>query len=76
MDQGIKIVDNNDPNNPDVAYNNGHLMHQMTTFVEPVNFYWEVNGKKFCGNEHGDSNFITPFLKHSFHLEISLKLIL
>ncbi len=63
----LRIVDNNDPNNPDVAYNNGHLMHQMTTFVGPVNFYWEVNGKKFCKEMNtGDSNFITPFWKHSF----------
>ena len=58
----LRIVDNNDPNNPDVAYNNGHLMHQMTTFVGPVNFYWEVNGKKFWREMNtGDSNFITPF---------------
>ncbi len=63
----LRIVDDNDPNNPDVAYNNGHLMHQMTTFVGPVNFYWEVNGKKYCREmDTGDSNFITPFWKHSF----------
>ena len=63
----LRVVDDNDPNNPDVAYNNGHLMHQMTTFVGPVNFYWEVNGKKYCREMNtGDSNFITPFWKHSF----------
>ena len=35
----LRVVSDNDPYNPDVAYNNGHLMHQMTTFVGPVNFY-------------------------------------
>ena len=63
----LRVVSDNDPYNPDVAYNNGHLMHQMTTFVGPVNFYWEVNGKKYCQEMNtGDSNFITPFWKHSF----------
>lgn len=63
----LRIVSNDDPENPDVAYNNGHLMHQMTTFVGPVNFYWEVNGQKYCREMNtGDSNFITPFWKHSF----------
>ena len=63
----LRVVSNEDPENPDVAYNNGHLMHQMTTFVGPVNFYWEVNGKKYCKEMNtGDSNFITPFWKHSF----------
>ncbi len=42
----LRIVNNNDPYNPDVIYNNGHFMHQTTFFVGPVNFYWEVNGKK------------------------------
>ena len=70
----LRIVDNNDPNNPDVAYNNGHLMHQMTTFVGPVNFYWEVNGKKFCKEMNtGDSNFITPFGNIALLLEIRQK---
>mgnify|MGYP000967852551 CR=1 FL=1 len=56
----LRNVDNNDPNNPDVAYNNGHFMHQTTFFVGPVNFYWEVNGEKFCRKMNtGDSNYIT-----------------
>ena len=45
-------MSDNDPYNPDVAYNNGHLMHQMTTFVGPVKFYWEVNGKNTPRNEY------------------------
>ena len=63
----LRVVKDTDPENPDVAYNNGHLMHQMTAFIGPVNFYWEVNGKKYVRQmETGDSNFITPFWKHSF----------
>ena len=63
----LRIVDNNDPNNPDVIFNNGHFMHQITFFVGPVNFYWEVNGKKYCKEMNtGDSNYITPFWPHSF----------
>jgi uncharacterized RmlC-like cupin family protein len=63
----IRCVDNNDPYNPDVIYNNGHLLHQVTFFVGPVNFYWESNGKKYCSEMNtGDSNYITPFVPHSF----------
>ena len=40
----LRIVDDNDPYNPDVIYNNGHLMHQVTFFVGPVNFYYEIEG--------------------------------
>ena len=63
----LRIVTDDDPYNPDVAYNNGHLMHQMTAFIGPVNFYWEVDGQKFMKKmTTGDSNFITPFWAHSF----------
>jgi methylphosphonate synthase len=63
----IRYVDNNDPYNPDVIFNNGHLLHQVTFFVGPVNFYWESNGKKYCSEMNtGDSNYITPFVPHSF----------
>ena len=63
----LRVVEDSNPNNPDVAYNNGHLMHQMTAFIGPVNFYWELNGIKYCKEmKTGDSNFITPFWKHSF----------
>lgn len=56
-----------DPYNPDVIYNNGHLMHQTTFFIGPVNFYWEVNGQRHCQEMNtGDSNYITPYWKHSF----------
>lgn len=63
----LRNVDNNDPCNPDVAYNNGHFMHQTTFFIGTVNFYWEVNGEKFCREMNtGDSNYITPYWPHSF----------
>jgi hypothetical protein len=63
----LRIVENADPNNDDVAYNNGHFLHQMTAFIGPVNFYWEVDGTKYCKEmDSGSSNYITPFIKHSF----------
>jgi len=63
----LRVVDNSDPHNPDVIYNNGHFMHQVTFFVGPVNFYYEVDGVKYCEEMNtGDSNYITPFYPHSF----------
>ncbi len=63
----LRIVDDNDPYNPDVVYNNGHFMHQMTFFIGPVNFYYEIGKKKYCVPMNtGDSNYITPFFRHSF----------
>jgi quercetin dioxygenase-like cupin family protein len=63
----LRVVTGKDPDNPDVAYNNGHLLHQVTFFIGPVNFYWQTNGKRHCAELNtGDSNFITPFVPHSF----------
>lgn len=63
----LRIVLDSDPTNPDVAYNNGHFMHQITFFVGPVNFYYEIDGQKYCEEMNtGDSNYITPYIKHSF----------
>jgi hypothetical protein len=65
--QPIRVVEDDLPNNPDVAYNKGHFLHQCTFFVGEVNFYWEINGKKNCAEMNtGDSNYITPFVPHSF----------
>ncbi len=65
--QPLRIVTDSDPENPDVAYNKGHLLHQFTFFIGEVNFYWEVDGKKYCAEMNtGDSNYITPFVPHSF----------
>ena len=63
----LRVVGDADPDNPDVAYNKGHFLHQTTFFIGPVNFYWEVHGKRYCAElETGDSNYITPFWPHSF----------
>jgi hypothetical protein len=63
----LRTVDDADPYNPDVAFNNGHFLHQQTFFIGPVNFYWEVGGKRYCAEmATGDSNYITPFVPHSF----------
>lgn len=64
----LRYVDDNDPYNQDMVLNNGHNMHQYGLFVGPVNFYFEdLNGVSHCSEMNtGDSNYITPFLKHSF----------
>ncbi|MEM6989077.1 MAG: hypothetical protein AAF721_01225 [Myxococcota bacterium] len=63
----LRVVTDSKPDNPDVAFNNGHLLHQTTFFIGPVNFYWEVGGKRYCREmDTGDSNYITPFVPHSF----------
>jgi len=63
----LRFVADNNPYNFDVIYNNGHFMHQVTFFVGPVNFYYEVDGVKYCEEMNsGDSNYITPFYPHSF----------
>ena len=65
--QPIRVVEDNTPDNPDVAYNKGHFLHQCTFFIGEVNFYWEINGTKHCVEMNtGDSNYITPFVPHSF----------
>lgn len=62
------IVDNNDPENPNVQWNNGHFMHQFTYFIGPVNFYYkDEHGKKQVAvMDTGDSMYITPFVPHTF----------
>ncbi len=63
----LRTVDDNNPENPDVVYNNGHFMHQATFFVGPVNFYYQIGDKKYCTEMNtGDSNYITPYYPHSF----------
>lgn len=63
----LRFVKDANPENPDVIYNNGHFLHQNTFFIGPVNFYYEVDGIKYCREMNtGDSNYITPFRPHSF----------
>lgn len=61
-------VDNNDPSNTEVQWNNGHFMHQFTYFIGEVNFYYRTaNGeKKVAVMNTGDSMYITPFVPHTF----------
>ena len=62
------FVDNNNPENVDVQWNNGHFMHQFTYFIGEVNFYYKNdNGSKEVEIMNtGDSMYITPFVPHSF----------
>lgn len=63
----LRVVDDADPEHPDVAYNNGHLLHQATFFVGPVDFHWQSGGRRHVARlDTGDSNYITPFMPHSF----------
>ena len=60
-------VDDNDPYNSDVQWNNGHFMHQFTYFIGDVNFYYIEKGeKKVAVMNTGDSMYITPFTPHTF----------
>jgi len=64
----LVVIDDNNPENPDVAFNNGHFLHQFTYFVGPVNFYYiDENGKKKLEEMNtGDSMYISPYTPHSF----------
>ena len=61
-------VDDNDPRNKSVQWNNGHFLHQFTYFIGEVNFYYiDSDGeKKVAVMNTGDSMYITPFVSHSF----------
>ena len=61
-------VEDNEPNNSLVQWNNGHFMHQFTYFIGDVNFYYiDKNGEKNVAKmKTGDSCYITPFTPHSF----------
>lgn len=62
------IVENSDPNNNQVKFNNGHFLHQFTYFIGPVNFYYmdEKNNKCVQEMNTGDSMYISPYVPHSF----------
>ena len=48
-------------------FNEGHFLHQLNLFVGPVNYYYELNGEKFCVEMNtGDTSYISPFVRHSF----------
>ena len=62
------VVDDDDPDNESVQWNNGHFLHQFTYFVGPVNFYYRGAGgaKQVAVMSTGDSMYISPFVPHSF----------
>lgn len=65
--QQLTVVNDDDPNNESVKYNNGHFLHQFTYFVGPVNFYYiENNVKKVAKMNTGDSVYISPYIPHTF----------
>lgn len=61
-------VDDNEPTNPNVQWNNGHFMHQFTYFIGDVNFYYQDHKgeKNVAVMNTGDSMYITPFTPHTF----------
>lgn len=63
----LKYVDNNNPNNQNLKWNRGHLLHQFTYFVGEVNFYYKDNNKKkVIKMNTGDSVYISPYVPHTF----------
>ena len=61
-------VNDNDPENSKLQWNNGHFMHQFTYFIGNVNFYYRDESGKKCTAvmNTGDSMYITPFVPHTF----------
>lgn len=66
--QELAVVENSDPHNNLVKWNNGHFLHQFTYFIGPVNFYYydEKNQKKIAEMNTGDSMYISPYTPHTF----------
>jgi methylphosphonate synthase len=63
----LQTVNDSDPDNPAVKWNNGHLLHQFTYFIGPVNYYYHWNGLRHCLEmDTGDSIWGLPFTPHSF----------
>ena len=62
------FVDDNDPENELVQWNNGHFLHQFTYFIGPVNFYYRdsLGQKRVAQMNTGDSMYIAPFVPHTF----------
>ena len=65
--QQLSVVNDDNPDNPNVIFNNGHFFHQFTYFIGPVNFYYIENGiKKVEKMNTGDSMYIGPYIPHTF----------
>ncbi len=63
----LRVVQDSDPENLDVAFNQGHFLHQYSMYVGPVNHYWEIDGCRYGAEMNtGDSSYTTPFRPHTF----------
>jgi transcriptional regulator with XRE-family HTH domain len=63
----LRVVADDDPHNPGVQWNDGHLLYQFTYFVGPVNYYHSWQGVSHCvPMDTGDSVWGVPFAPHSF----------
>ncbi|WP_405616625.1 helix-turn-helix domain-containing protein [Streptomyces sp. NBC_01511] len=63
----LQAVTDDDPDNPLVRWNQGHLLYQFTYFVGPVNYYYEWGGERRCvPMDTGDSVWGLPFAPHTF----------
>jgi hypothetical protein len=64
----LVILKENDPESALIKWNRGHLLHQFTYFVGPVNFHFiDTSGNKRLEQMNtGDSMYISPFIPHSF----------
>jgi len=62
------VVDDNDPENLKVQWNNGHFEQQFTYFIGEVNFYYIDNSghKQVAVMNTGDSMHLSPFVPHTF----------
>ena len=63
----LVVVKDKNPKNKLICYNKGHILHQFTFFIGEVNFYWKDQSGYHCKTMNtGDSNYIPPFIPHSF----------
>lgn len=63
----LAVARGDDPDEPGVEWNNGHLLHQLTYFVGDINYYYEWCGRRSCiAAGTGDSVWGLPFAPHSF----------
>ncbi len=70
----LMVINDDNPNNKKVKFNNGHFLHQFTYFIGPVNFYYEINKKKYVSKMNtGDTMYISPYIKHSFTTRLNSK---
>ncbi len=63
----LRVVTDDDSANERVVLNYGHFLHQITFFAGPVNFYHKQGPRTICTPMNfGDTNYIPPFVPHSF----------